>query len=78
MGNPLNIILLGKEDERGKLHQEVAELLIQTDVHIRYYWFPEAAVNDLVEIIQSAGECVLGVGWQKPLVRSSQRPGTAG
>jgi nucleotide-binding universal stress UspA family protein len=66
----LNVLLLGKVEERPDLEQEAAALLEKMGVNISFHGMADMSVAKLVAMIETADDCVLVLGGDNPLLEA--------
>jgi nucleotide-binding universal stress UspA family protein len=69
-GDNLNVLLLGKVEERPDLEQEAAALLEKMGVNISFHGMADMSVAKLVAMIETADDCVLVLGGDNPLLEA--------
>ena len=70
-GDKLNIILLTDEfDQAEPLRDGLSTWLEGRDLSTEFHWIPEASVEKLAEMVQMAGDCVLVLGGDNPLLQA--------
>lgn len=68
--NNLNVLLLEEPDKRDQLQQEATALLAEIGVEATYHWLSDMSVATLVEMVESADDCVLVLGGDNPLLKA--------